>query len=196
LPLTELRLPAGQARPPADVRAFLREAERRVARFLGSGRAPAFVPSDFTLAYGALRALEAAAPGPGGLFCEWGSGFGVVACLAAMLDFDATGIEVEGELVEAARRLADDFGLPVEFVQGSFIPPGDGLRLGGDGFAWLDTGEGGPAGGPAPGDFGVVFAYPWADEEAAVAALFERHGRPGALLLTDHGDGLRLRRKA
>jgi hypothetical protein len=86
LPLTELRLPAGQARPPADVRAFLREAERRVARFRRRGRAPAFVPSDFTLAYGALRALEAAARAPGGLFCEWGSGFGVVPCLAAMLD--------------------------------------------------------------------------------------------------------------
>jgi hypothetical protein len=201
LVLTELHLPADTARPPPDVRAFLREAERRIARFQRRCRVPAFVPSDFTLAYGTLRALAAGgAFVPDTLFCEWGSGFGVVACLAAMLDFDATGIEIEGELVDAARRLADDFGLPVEFAQGSYIPRGSSLRPeGGDGFAWLNTDEGDTAEGLglAPADFGVIFAYPWPDEERAVAALFERHAGPGALLLTYHGDNdLRLRRKA
>jgi hypothetical protein len=198
LALADLDLPAGTARPPADVRAFLREAERRIARFQRRCRVPAFVPSDFGLAYGALRALAASAAAPDNLFCEWGSGFGVVACLAAMLDFDATGIEVEGELVDAARRLADDFGLPVEFAQGSFIPPGGGLRLEGEGFAWLTTDEDDTAGGLGlgPADFGLVFAYPWPDEERAIASLFERHGDPGALLLTYHGGGdLRLRRR-
>src|SRR5207248_1398205 len=108
---------------PGDVRAFLREADRRVERFLRDGRVPAFVPSDFGRAYLTLRAAADAGLA-GGLFCEWGSGVGVVACLAALLDFDACGIEVEAELVDAARRLADDFGLPVEFAHGSFIPAG------------------------------------------------------------------------
>src|SRR5262249_40246002 len=165
LTLTELHLPADTARPPPDVRAFLREAERRIARFQRRCRVPAFVPCDFTLAYGSLRALAAGrAFVPDTLFCEWGSGFGVVACLAAMLDFDACGIEIEGELVDAARRLADDFGLPVEFAQGSYIPQGsDLLPEGGDGFAWLNTDQGNAAEGLglAPADFGVIFAYPW-----------------------------------
>ena len=49
----------------------------------------------------------------------------------------------------------------------------------------------------APDEFDLVFVYPWPDEEGLVAGLFERHARPGALLLTAHGCGdLRLRRKA
>src|SRR5436309_15121193 len=104
MPLKDLDLPGGGAAPPADVRAFLREAERRIERFQRTSRSPAFVPSDFAGAYGVLQALAAANLAPGNRFCEWGSGFGVVACLAAMLDFDAYGIEVEAELVDAARR--------------------------------------------------------------------------------------------
>ena len=56
---------------------------------------------------------------PGTLFCEWGSGFGVVTCLAAMLEFDASGIEIESDLVDAAEDLSADFGLAVEFMCGS-----------------------------------------------------------------------------
>ena len=42
--------------------------------------------------------------------------------LAAMLEFMVCGIEIDQDLVDASRRLADDYGLTVEFVQGSFIP--------------------------------------------------------------------------
>jgi hypothetical protein len=137
---------------------------------------------------------------PGNLFCEWGSGFGVVACLAAMLDFDACGIEIEGELVDAAQRLADDFGLPVEFIRGSFIPGKSEACLdAGDGFAWLTThGDSGLEElGLVPADFDVIFAYPWPDEERLIGALFERSGGAGAVLLTYHGgEDFRLRRKA
>src|SRR5262252_8771278 len=118
MPLVELELSVEGLALPGDVRSFLREADRRIERFLRAGRVPAFVPSDFPRAYRALRAVAEGGLAAGGLFCEWGSGFGVVACLAAMLDFDACGIEAEGELVEAARELADDFGLPVEFAHG------------------------------------------------------------------------------
>jgi hypothetical protein len=47
-----------------------------------------------------------------------------------MLGIDACGIEIEGELMDAAQQFADDFGLPVEFIRGSFIPKGgDPLSL-------------------------------------------------------------------
>ena len=42
--------------------------------------------------------------------------------VAAYVGFDAYGIEAEWELVEQARRLADDFDLSAEFVCGSFVP--------------------------------------------------------------------------
>src|SRR5262245_28774858 len=124
MPLVDLNL-ATEATPlPGDVRAFLREAERRVGRFQQERVIPGFVASDFGRAYHVLRALDEAAAAPGKLFCEWGSGFGVVTCLAAMLDFDACGIEIDETLVDAARQLAADFDLPVEFVCDSFLPAG------------------------------------------------------------------------
>src|SRR5947208_15777027 len=98
MPLTEVFLDRSEAAVPADVRAFLREADRRIDEFQRCVRVPGFVPSDFARTYGVLRNLSEANLTPGNLFCEWGSGFGVVACLAAMLDFDAVGIEIEADL--------------------------------------------------------------------------------------------------
>src|SRR5438874_757560 len=123
MPLVEIRLTPDATLPP-DVRAFLRAAERRVERLQREQPTPAFVPSNFAAAYVALRALEAGYLTPGPSFCEWGSGLGVVACLAALLGFDACGIEADGELVEAADQLADQFDLPVRFARGNFLPDG------------------------------------------------------------------------
>jgi hypothetical protein len=199
LPLIDLELPIDAAPVPADVRAFLHEASRRVRRFCKGHHIPGFVASDFDAVYRSLRALAEADLAPGELFCEWGSGLGVVACLASQLGFDARGIEVEPDLVDAARQLADDFELPVEFAQGSFIPGGRLHLLGPtDGFAWLTSAEDGAHEelGLAPDEYGVVFAYPWPDEEWAVQVLFENCASSDALLMTYHGLGRpRLRRK-
>src|SRR5262245_60302525 len=199
MPLDDLYLSASDAAVPGDVRAFLREAERRIEWFQRSARVPGFVPSDFAAAYGVLSSLAAAELAPGIRFCEWGSGFGVVACLAAMLDFDAYGVEVEGELVGAARRLADDFDLPVEFACGSFIPEGGESFMGaGEEFVWL-TPDGGRALEEldlAVDDLDVIFAYPWPDEERLTGDLFEHFAAVGAVLVTYHGGHeFRLRRK-
>ena len=180
------------------MRVFLREAQRRVERFEHDHHIPGFVPCDYGRAYVFLRALAAADVTPGRLFCEWGSGYGVVTCLAALLEFDAHGIEIAGELVAAARTLADDFDLPAEFVRGSFIPPDSPVRLAAHNFNWLATdGEDVRAEmSLGPDDFNVIFAYPWPDEETAMADLFDCHAMPGAVLVTYHGDAdLRLRRK-
>jgi hypothetical protein len=196
MPLMTLTLAPGETALPRDVHSFLREAGRRIERFRRARRLPGFVPSDFERAYAVLRTLAEADLAPGSLFCEWGSGFGVVACLAAMLDFDACGIEIEGELVDAARRLAGDFGLPVEFTRGSFIPRGAPVHAGAE-FAWLATDAGGGEDMDlAPDDFAVTFAYPWPDEEGLTGDLFERYAAVGAVLVTYHGgDEVRVRRK-
>jgi hypothetical protein len=199
MPLVDLDLPVGDAPIPGDVRAFLRAARRRIDRFQRQHHVPGFVPCDFAGAYGVLRALAAADLAPGNLFCEWGSGFGVVACLAALLDFDAAGIEIQEELVDAARRLAADFDLPVEFACGSFLPRGAEAHVAaGAEFAWLTTDAVSAEDelGLTPDDFDVIFAYPWPDEEQLVDRLFARYAAVGAVLVTYHGDdAFRLRRK-
>jgi hypothetical protein len=199
MPLRDLILPAADPKLPPAVGRFLREAERRIDRFQSDSRVPAFVPCDYEAAYAVLRGLSEAMLARGTRFCEWGSGFGVVADLAAMVGFDACGIEIESSLVEEARRLADDFDLSVEFVQGSFVPRGaEGRVHAGGNYSWMTT-EGDYAYDDLDlelSDLDVVFAYPWPDEEAVVCDLFEKFAGVGAILATYHGGGeFRLKRK-
>src|ERR1700676_814825 len=120
MPLVDVELLTEASELSGEIKAFLREAERRIEEFQRDRIIPSFVPSDFGQVFAVLQTLARGAVSPGMLFCEWGSGFGVVTCMAAMLEFDAWGIEIEAELVDYAQQLAADFDLPVEFVCGSF----------------------------------------------------------------------------
>jgi hypothetical protein len=164
-----------------------------------SGRITGFVPSDYPGAYLVLKGVLAAGQARGLRFCEWGSGFGVVTCLAAELGFDACGIETDAELVDRARELAADFDLPAEFVHGSFVPRGAEARVHTDGnYAWMttDSDYAYEELGDDVADLDVVFLYPWPDEEHVTTGLFEHYAGPGAILITYHGEGVfRVRRK-
>jgi len=200
MPLANVRVSPLTAPVPPEVGRFLRDAGERIERFQSTSRCHGFVPSDHTGAYGVLRAIAESHVAPGNRFCEWGSGYGVVACLAAMLDFESCGIEIDGDLVAAARRLAEDFGLPVEFACDSFVPAGgeDCVEVAGS-FAWMTTHAGAAEDelGLAADDFDVIFAYPWPDEEWVIDDLFKRYAAVGAVLVTYHGgeEGYRVRRK-
>ena len=195
----ELALPVDPI--PADVTAIIADAKERIDELEDKSRAsmPAFVPSDFELAYHALAAIQSANLATGRRFLEWGSGIGVVACLATQLGFDAIGIEIEAPLVEIANELAAVHNLDTEFICGSFVPPGTEVTVGtADDFAWLSTT------GPVaydqldlePNDFDLIFAYPWPGEEQIIFDLFATHAATGALLLTYHGiEGVHLQRK-
>jgi hypothetical protein len=132
---------------------------------------------------------EGLAQGP--VFCEWGSGLGGVCGVAALNGFSPLGIEIQGEFVASARSLAEDLGLPMIFVEGTFLLPGDEdlaadpdshTRLAFNQRAWDEIDL-------MPEDFDVVFAYPWPGEEILVDSVFARHACPGALLLTYHDFG-------
>ncbi len=121
-----------------------------------------------------------------------------------MLKFRAYGIEIERGLVDASKRLVDDFGLPVEFVHGSFIPPGGGAYVdeacannNAEFFGRVtDADDAYDELGLDPDDFDVVFAYPWPGEECLIASLFEKYAAEEALLLMyNRYDSVRLRRK-
>jgi len=194
----EIPEPEDAALPPRVV-AVIEEAERRVASILERRTVPGFVCSEYRRVGRALRGIVEENLATGNALCEWGSGLGVVALMAACQGLNACGIEIDPGLVDAANELAEDLGLDVEFVCGTFVPHGgedltDVLQE----FGWLSAG--GACGydllGADPDEFDVVFAYPWPGEEAVIEGLFERFAADSALLLTFHGlEGLRLRRK-
>jgi hypothetical protein len=201
----ELVIPATPL--PRELRAMLDDADGRIERFHHRRRdnpAPAFVPSDFVESYRALRVVSELSLAPGGRFLEWGSGLGVVTCQASLLGFDAIGIEIEEELVDESRALAEDHGVEAEFVAGSYVPEGGDEVLEANAYnlaravTWLrnDAPSAYEEIGLEPDDFDLVFAYPWPGEEGAVFDLFAEFASVGALLMTHHGEeGMKLQRK-
>lgn len=163
--------------------------EADLSGFVGSDPRPVFVAlSDFA------RSNLPAGP----LLCEWGSGLGIVAMMAAHLGFEAHGIEIKPELVLAARELADDFGFEVSFAEGTFVPGNAMARQDRSRFPWDDGGA--PDGHEelelTIGDYDVVFAYPWPGEEWAITEVFREYATPGAFLITyQDALGVRAREK-
>ena len=170
----ELALDAGDCRPKPAV--FIAERENALPRWKKNRGRRFQHLSPVILKWSiALAALQAAQLATGRRFIEWGSGVGVVSCLAALGGFDAVGIEIETSLVDIAEELAADHGIAVQFARGSFVPPGaePSIDLAGD-VAWLSTeGDDGYAELELePDDFDVVFAYPWPGEEQVIFDLF------------------------
>ena len=150
-----------------------------------------FVPADYSLVLEALLPLRA----PGVRFLEWGSATGVVTIMADLLGFDATGIEIDAQLVGMASELARRYESGARFAAGSFVPAG---------YRWRPaTGDGRPgtigdgtSAYPSLGhpleDFDIVYAYPWIGEEAMMLDLMRCYGRRGARLVLHENDGVRI----
>lgn len=181
--LTRLELTADAVVPPADIVALLDDAQRRIEQFRESRRdspLPGFVTGNAFIAREALRRLADDGLIAGRRFCEWGAGFGVVASLAATLGYEASGIEIEPDLVAEARRLSAAHAIDVEFFVGSYTPAG----------AFDDTIDEDRLHEPLgfrPTEFDVIYVYPWPAERKIVAGLFERFAPRDALLVSYHG---------
>jgi hypothetical protein len=200
--LEEIEIEPKQEGVPAKVAEFSAEAQRRIDDFVNRRRddpVPGFVPCGFEEVFGALETVARERLAPGLHFCEWGAGFGVAACLASMLGFEASGIEIEDELVEEANSLAEDFDIEAEFVAGNFVPvEGEDLADTLAESAWLVQGgrDGHDELGLDPEDFDIVFAFPWPGEETVIMKIFDRMGASGSLLLLYLGlEGIKLFRK-
>lgn len=201
--LIPVSLPGDIRSLPTAVESFLRDADERIELFQQARKdtpVVGFVPSDFPTVYHSLAALAELNLASGHRFLEWGSGAGVVTCLAATLGFDAVGIEIEPELVTVACGLAEDHDIGVQFVCGSFVPDSaQALLEQQEDITWLRS-DGSNAYeelGLEPDDFDVVFAYPWPGEEQIVFNLFAKTAAVGALLVTYHGqEGIRVARKS
>ena len=154
-----------------------------------------FMPSDYERVLQALMALRR----PGLRFLEWGSATGVITIMADLLGFEAYGIEIDPELVDLARGLAERSDSDARFAAGSFLP---------DGYEWIsDTGDGrlgtigrGASGYPELGwclkDFDLVFAFPWDGEMPIMQDLMRRRGGSGASFLLYHAtEGVQVYRR-
>lgn len=184
--------PASDHAPRTDLNSRIEEllaaVPARVA-LLEDGRIPDFIACDLPPLVRAFEYIRAEQLAPGSVFCEWGSGLGSATLLASLYSYTAYGIEIESELIDASRQLAKDVGIDARFVLGSFHSPGDGDLLAGTRYAADKmTGQAYVDMGCAPDECDVVFSYPWPGEELLFDTIFLRHSKPGALLLTFHGE--------
>lgn len=187
--LREIRLERIQQPLPRQVASFLDDAQIRIDHFHYIHRdqpLSGFVASDYQRVFFALQYLKQTDLLRGRYFCEWGSGLGVVAGLAALQGFLASGIEVEPLLVQESDKLIRAHHLEVDIACGSFIP--DGVtppELNHAEMSWVDlTASGGyPLLNLEPNDFDLFFIYPWPGEDSFVRELFDGTAAAGALLL-------------
>jgi SAM-dependent methyltransferase len=129
-----------------------------------------------------------------GVFLEWGSAVGAITIMAEMLGFEAYGIEIEGDYVEAARRLAEELGSGAEFLEGSFVPRA---------FRDAEDSESLEIGLPDAYDdhvieicdADVIYAFPWPDDREVHLEIFERYARPGAVYVSYDVDRFTVVRK-
>lgn len=159
-----------------------------------------FVPCDFHLLDQALSWIDQNHLLTGRHFCEFGSGFGVAAMLAATREMESVGIEIQPTLVDQANRLAGELGLSSRFYCGSFVPHdiSEIIEISRD-VEHVATIEGEVYEeiGLELDDFDLFFAFPWPGEEHFFESVFLAGAAVNALLLTYRGrNGMHLVRKA
>ncbi len=81
-----------------------------------------FVPSDYEAVWSVLSRVRSRFPTDHApVFCEWGSGLGVVTGMAEILGFRAFGIEIDATLADQSRELMRSCGLTSNIITGSYM---------------------------------------------------------------------------
>ncbi|MED5586933.1 MAG: hypothetical protein VYB61_11290 [Verrucomicrobiota bacterium] len=203
MPIEELTIHLEHKPLPAVAAAYLEEANRRIDNLFESGRnrrMPRFIPSDAVAIYNALDYITRQDMPLGRIYCEWGSGYGIGTCFAALLGYDAYGIEIEEELVSSSEKLAGEFGIDIRIINTDYMP--EGFECGnGSGGAELVTPEQQAFGlssfdevpryeGMEHGldEVDLFFIYPWPGEQEFVQEFFHAVAADGAILLAYYGD--------
>ncbi|PAY17629.1 hypothetical protein CKO51_20605 [Rhodopirellula sp. SM50] len=180
--LIELDFPVRWDTPPKEILRTIEIAERLRGQMKSDGnqkRIPLLVNSNYYIAYHALKHVRDTGLAGDLSFCEWGSGLGVVTCIASQLGFHVTGIEIEASLCEFSEKLAKQAGIDARFLQGSYRCP-----------IHNDISQPPPREGERPFPLGrrnchVIYAYPWPAEAAYLTSLFKQSS--ASLLVTYHG---------
>jgi hypothetical protein len=203
--IKEIAMERPEAQVSDQVAQLIETCSRSWERFFADHddhHAPRFVPSVPERVFAVLEEVTTRKLPPTRVFCEWGSGFGTATCLAALLGYEAYGLEIDEELVRLSRAIARRLGIRVTMLCTSLFPAGYEASAGVDGAALVTPASVSThhntdkARGPlrydgmaiAIADIGVFFAYPWPEERALMQELFETVARAGALLVVYHTD--------
>ena len=163
-------------------------------------QAPRFVPSVPEIVFAALDEVTKQNLPPNRIFCEWGSGFGTATCMAALLGYQAYGLEIEEELVWLSRAIARRLGIPVEIICTSMFPKGyDSLSgVGGVELVRPESLSDDNDKNQSPlrydgmdidiAEIGLFFAYPWPEERELIQELFDAVAAVEAILVAYHTD--------
>src|SRR5438105_3030792 len=149
--LAEIPIPTRDLPIPSIVEELAAEAVRRSESIECFG----FVTSSHAMVYRVLDAL------PRGTFCEWGSGMGINTGIAALLGFEASGIEFNPNLAAASRALLAEYGLDATILTGDYLE--------------------------IERDADVYFVYCWPGQMMNVEARFLARAPASAKLLICHG---------
>jgi hypothetical protein len=192
-----------EARVSDHVARLIETCSRGWERFFADNddhQAPRFVPSVPERVFAVLEEVTTRNLPPNRVFCEWGSGFGTATCLAALLGYEAYGLEIEAELVGLSTAIARRLGIPVEMLCTSLFPEGYGAYAGVDGAALVapeslsdhNDEDRGPLRYDGMdidiADIGVFFASPWPEEHTLMQQLFDAVAMEGAILVVYHTD--------
>src|SRR5262244_2208083 len=130
-----------EARVSDQVARLITTCSRGWERFFADhdDQAPRFVPSVPERVFAVLVEVTTRKLPPTRVFCEWGSGFGTATCLAALLGYEAYGLEIDEELVRLSRAIARRLGIPVTMLCTSLFPAGYEASSGVDGVALVTT---------------------------------------------------------
>jgi hypothetical protein len=125
--IEEIEMEVPEAKVSDQVARLIDTCSRGWERFFAHNddhQAPRFVPSVPEIVFSALEEVTKRKLPPNRVFCERGSGFGTATCMAALLGYQAYGIEIEEELVRSSRAIARRLGIPVEILCTSMFPAG------------------------------------------------------------------------
>ncbi len=134
------------------------------------GHIAQFEPSDGHISWHLLNSVvRHTQPDRPAVFCEWGSGLGLVTLLASLAGMTATGIEIEEELFDQAQDLSQEFSIPATFINASIYPKDNQVSP----INYKDV--------------NLYFAYPWPNQIVRMIELFEQVAASGAILVCYHG---------
>ena len=157
---------AGDLPVPRFVDCFIRDAEDRAEEWGDRAGKGLFVPGDYRYAFQVMQwLLRTKAANKGAAFLEWGSGLGMATILAALLGYDAVGVEIDEALVRESRELASRYGVKARFEHGSYDVAKPGLEV----FTAKKR--------------AAVYVYPWPGEEPFFLRRFDEAADAGAFLL-------------
>lgn len=134
------------------------------------GGIPQFEPADGKVSWHLLNSVvQQTFPGRKPVFCEWGSGLGLVTLIASQIGMPATGIEIEEELIELAQDFSRKHALPATFINASIYPKDNAVPV-------IDYKE-----------VELFFAYPWPNQITPMIELFDQVAVSGAIFVCYHG---------